>query len=120
MKKTYKILSAVLAAVLFSTAFTLFPSVKKEETVYAAGNITHENSAQTARSIADEGTVLLDKFIDDAVMASVKTISVIHGKGTGALRSAVQQHLKIHPAIRKFRLGTYGEGESGVTIAELA
>ena len=59
MKKTYKILSAVLAAVLFSTAFTLFPSVKKEETVYAAGNITHENSAQTARSIADEGTVLL-------------------------------------------------------------
>lgn len=59
MKKTYKILSAVLAAVLFSTAFTLFPSVKKAETAYAAGNITHENSAQTARSIANEGTVLL-------------------------------------------------------------
>ena len=49
----------------------------------------------------------------------IKTITIIHGKGTGALRSAIQQHLKNHKMVRTFRLGVYGEGEDGVTIAEL-
>jgi len=49
----------------------------------------------------------------------VDTIRIIHGKGTGILRAAVQTHLKKHKSIKSYRLGVYGEGESGVTIAEL-
>ena len=53
------------------------------------------------------------------VMSGLETITLIHGKGTGALRAAIQQHLRSHPSIKAYRLGTYGEGENGVTIAEL-
>ena len=67
----------------------------------------------------EEALLEVDRAIDSAMLSGVGQITFIHGKGTGALRAAVQQHLKIHPAIRSFRLGTYGEGESGVTIAEL-
>lgn len=67
----------------------------------------------------EEALMDLDLFIDNAVLTGVNVINIIHGKGTGALRSAVQQHLKQHRSIRTFRLGVYGEGESGVTIAEL-
>lgn len=52
-------------------------------------------------------------------MSGLETITLIHGKGTGALRTAIQQHLRSHPSIKSYRLGTYGEGENGVTIAEL-
>jgi len=68
---------------------------------------------------ADEALMDLDRFIDAALMANLGQISIIHGKGTGALRAAVQKHLKAHPNIKTFRLGVYGEGENGVTIAEL-
>ena len=57
--------------------------------------------------------------MDGAVLAGLNTVTIIHGKGTGALRAAVHQHLRKHKAVRTFRLGVYGEGESGVTIAEL-
>ena len=63
--------------------------------------------------------MLLDKFIDDAVMASLKTISVIHGKGTGALRAGIHKYLKNNKFVKSYRLGSYGEGDSGVTIIEL-
>ena len=66
-----------------------------------------------------EALMELDQFIDNAVMSGLSIITIIHGKGTGALRAAVHDHLKAHPNIRTFRLGVYGEGENGVTIAEL-
>ncbi len=66
-----------------------------------------------------EALMDLDQFIDSAVLMGVGLVSIIHGKGTGALRTAVQQHLKTHPSVKAFRLGVYGEGENGVTIAEL-
>ena len=68
---------------------------------------------------ADDGILEVDRFLDAAVMSGLQTVSIIHGKGTGILRSAVQQHLRRHKSVRTFRLGTYGEGESGVTIVEL-
>lgn len=67
-----------------------------------------------------EALEAVDKFIDDARLASLGQISIIHGKGTGALRNAVQQHLKGNRSVKSYRLGRYGEGESGVTIVELS
>ena len=59
------------------------------------------------------------RFIDNCVLSNINQISIIHGKGTGLLRKGIQSHLKRHPSVKSFRLGTFGEGESGVTIVEL-
>lgn len=67
----------------------------------------------------DEGIMELDRYIDRSLLAGVPTVSIIHGKGTGVLRSAVHEYLRKHNKVKSFRLGTFGEGESGVTIAEL-
>lgn len=60
-----------------------------------------------------------EQYIDSAVMGKLKTVTIIHGKGTGALRAAVQQMLKRNKAVKSYRFGRFGEGESGVTIVEL-
>lgn len=67
----------------------------------------------------DEALMNLGLFVDKCVLNNIPEIRIIHGKGTGALRSAVTQELRHHPNIKAFRLGVYGEGENGVTIAEL-
>jgi len=67
----------------------------------------------------EEAIFDIDKLIDDAVLLNINKIQIIHGKGTGALRSGVHAHLRMHRNISAFRLGRYGEGEDGVTIAEL-
>ena len=66
-----------------------------------------------------EAVSAAEQYIDSAVMGKLKTVTIIHGKGTGALRAAVQQMLKRNKAVKSFRLGRFGEGESGVTIVEL-
>lgn len=68
---------------------------------------------------AEEAVMELERFIDGCVLSSMKTITIIHGKGTGVLRKAVHAALKRNKCIRTYRLGVYGEGESGVTVAEL-
>ena len=67
----------------------------------------------------DEALVTLDKYLDDAYLAGVPKVTVIHGKGTGALRQAVHRFLKRAPQAGPFRLGTFGEGDAGVTIVEM-
>ena len=66
-----------------------------------------------------EAVCVLERFVDSAVRSNLQTIRIIHGKGTGAVRAAVHQSLKKNKFIKTFRLGVYGEGEDGVTIAEL-
>jgi DNA mismatch repair protein MutS2 len=66
-----------------------------------------------------EAVLVLERFVDGAVRGNLQTIRIIHGKGTGAVRAAVHQSLKKNKFIKKYRLGVYGEGEDGVTIAEL-
>ena len=61
----------------------------------------------------------VDKFLDSGMLRGQQTLYIIHGNGTGALRSAIQKHLRTHKAVKSFRLGRYGEGESGVTVVEL-
>lgn len=68
----------------------------------------------------DEALLELDKYIDEAVLAGICTITIIHGKGTGTLRKNVQAHLRHHRNIKTFRVGLFGEGENGVTIAEIS
>ena len=67
----------------------------------------------------EEALMEVDSFLDRAARMRLSQVTIIHGKGTGALRAAVQQHLRRCAQVKSFRLGTYGEGESGVTIAEL-
>ena len=67
----------------------------------------------------EEALAETDKFIDNAVLRGQNTVSIIHGKGTGALRAAIQKHLRTHKNVKSFRLGRYGEGETGVTVVEL-
>lgn len=68
---------------------------------------------------SDDGVYQLDAFIDKAVMSNISMVTIIHGKGTGVLRKAVQNRLKSHPSVKSYRSGVFGEGEDGVTIAEL-
>ena len=69
--------------------------------------------------LVEEGREALDKYMDDAVLGGIGLIYVIHGKGTGAMRAGIQEFLRGHPHVRSFRLGEYGEGDSGVTVVEL-
>ncbi len=66
----------------------------------------------------DEAIALLDKYLDDAYLAHLSSVRIVHGKGTGALRNGVQNHLRRCKYIKSFRLGEFGEGDAGVTIAE--
>ena len=66
-----------------------------------------------------EAVAVMERFVDEAMRSNLQTVRIIHGKGTGVLRAAVQQSLKKNKFVKKFRLGQYGEGEDGVTIAEL-
>lgn len=64
----------------------------------------------------DEALAELDKYLDDAYLAHLPSVRIVHGKGTGALRSAVHRQLKRMKQIKEFRLGEFGEGDAGVTI----
>lgn len=70
--------------------------------------------------MAAEAIEMTDKFIDDAYLCNLPQITIIHGKGTGALRKAIHEYLRKQKHVKSYRLGNYGEGESGVTVVELA
>lgn len=99
------------------------PSSKKYAKT-GAGKLKMSKSASVSTEInligktVDEAIALLDKYLDDAYLAHLPSVRIVHGKGTGALRSAVQSHLKRQSYIKSFHLGEFGEGDAGVTIAE--
>ena len=63
--------------------------------------------------------LVVDRYIDNAVLSGLSEISIIHGKGTGALRAGIQDYLRTNKRVKSFRLGNYGEGDAGVTVATL-
>ena len=67
----------------------------------------------------DEALIEVEHYLDEAVMAGMNEVAIVHGKGTGTLRAGIQKHLKTYPHVKSFRLGQYGEGETGVTIVTL-
>ena len=89
-----------------------------------AGKIKMAKSASVSTEInligktTDEAIALLDKYLDDAYIAHLPSVRIVHGKGTGALRNAVQSHLKRCKIVKSYHLGEFGEGDAGVTIAE--
>ena len=67
----------------------------------------------------EEACFTIDKYLDNCVLNGLSSVRIIHGKGTGALRKGIHTFLKTHPHVKSFRLGTFGEGEMGVTVVEL-
>ena len=67
----------------------------------------------------DEACFEIDKYLDNCYLAGLLNVRIVHGKGTGALREGIHKFLKTHPHVKSFRIGTFGEGEMGVTIVEL-
>lgn len=92
---------------------SLYRSVK-EKSLPSGKSSVDLRGESVEEAIAD-----LDMFIDGVLRSGLNELTIIHGKGTGTLRRAIQQHLKDHPNIKSYRTGVYGEGEEGVTIAEL-
>jgi DNA mismatch repair protein MutS2 len=92
---------------------------RKERTVTKDISSVVRNEIDVRGQTADEAIMSVDQAIDSCVLSNVHMLTVIHGKGTGVLRSEIQKYLRHHRAVKSFRLGTFGEGESGVTIVEL-
>lgn len=69
--------------------------------------------------MVDEAIPIVDSYIDDAFMAGLSEVNIIHGKGTGALRAGVQNYIRRHPRVKSFRMGDYGQGDAGVTVVVL-
>ena len=67
----------------------------------------------------NEALSVVDRYLDDAYFSGLSEVNIIHGKGTGALRTGVQDFLKRHPRVKGFRIGNYGEGDAGVTVVTL-
>lgn len=100
----------------------MMAGVKANKT--GAGKIRMSKSASISPEInligktTDEAIALLDKYLDDAYLSHLSSVRIVHGKGTGALRNAVQTYLRRQKHVKSFHLGEYGEGDAGVTIAE--
>ncbi|MDO5695390.1 MAG: endonuclease MutS2 [Eubacteriales bacterium] len=107
----------------------LSPGKEEPETVryVRSGAISHSagSAARISPEIkligmrADEAIAALEKYIDDAVLANLDTVRIVHGKGSGRLRRACHEYLKRHPSVRSYDLAEYGQGDAGVTVAVL-
>lgn len=92
---------------------------RRERTVTKNIQASSKTEIDVRGQTADEAVLNVDQAIDSCVLTNVHMLTIIHGKGTGVLRSEIQKFLRHHKAVKTFRLGTFGEGESGVTIVEL-
>lgn len=103
-------------------------SIKHTHTKGKSTNQTIKSTSSTTKSEreidlrgmnVEEALIEVDRLLDNSVFSNVSTVTIIHGKGTGVLRSGVHAHLRKHKNVKTFRLGNYGEGEAGVTIVEV-
>ena len=90
---------------------TSYSSVSKAKNVSSEINVIGFN--------VDEAIFVIDKFLDDCTIANLQTVRIVHGKGTGKLREGIHKFLKSNSRVKSFRVGTYGEGDMGVTVVEL-
>ena len=96
---------------------------KKEKEIKIHTQTSKTKMATTEINIiglnVEEARMIVDKFLDDSHLAKIQTVHIIHGKGTGKLRKGIHEFLQKHPHVKSYRLGTFGEGEMGVTVVEL-
>lgn len=114
-------INAKLADLRLVTKMPKEPKKKKESSFI--GYVSRRTDAKTEIDLRgmtlEEAMLDADRFLDDAYMAGLTQVSIIHGKGTGVLRAGISDMLKRHRLVKSYRLGRYGEGENGVTIVEL-
>ena len=100
-------------------------TINKKDTLVKSttkSNITSKNVSSEINVIGfnvDEAVYVIDKYLDDCSLSSIKKVRIVHGKGTGKLRTGIHSFLKNNSHVKSFRIGTFGEGEMGVTIVEL-
>ncbi len=87
---------------------------------FQSRKITVPDEIRLRQLTVDEALLKLDQYLHDAFIAGLYQVRVVHGKGTGTLRGAIQEELARHPLVKSYRIGEYGEGGSGVTIVQLA
>ena len=102
--------------------------VEKTEKSFAHGVVTSKQDSKSKNispeinvigQNVEEATLLIDKYLDNCYLAHFSPVRIVHGKGTGKLRQGIHSYLKTNPHVKSFRLGTFGEGEMGVTVVEL-
>src|SRR2546425_7817232 len=119
-----------LSALRSAPAESSLPSIREEarhalkpSQASGSGGVDLPRSVPSALSLrgmnVDDAISILDKYFDEAFVAGLRRVTIVHGKGTGALRKAVHGFLKSHPHVKTFRLGERGEGETGATVVEL-
>ena len=91
--------------------------ITKKQSTFAPKNVRTELNVIGMN--IEESIFLVDKFLDEAAVAKLETVRIVHGKGTGVLGKGIQKYLKSHPHVKSYRYGTFGEGEMGVTIVEI-
>ncbi len=87
---------------------------------FQSRKITVPDEVRLRQLTVDEALLKLDQYLHDVFMAGLYQVRVVHGKGTGTLRQAIQEELARHPLVKSYRIGEYGEGGTGVTIVQLA
>ena len=92
---------------------------RRERTVTKNVTSGSRNEIDVRGQTAEEAVMSVDMAIDGCILSNIHQLTIIHGKGTGVLRSEIQKYLRHHKAVKSFRLGTFGEGENGVTVVEL-
>lgn len=99
------------------------PAAKKQQTHSSAGGFAKTMSLSSELDVrgetVDSAVLMIDKFLDDALLSSLGQVRIIHGKGTGLLRKGIHDYLKRLSYVKSYRLGVFGEGDSGVTVVEL-
>ena len=124
-KKAYIVQSGMMKVSVKADDLRLLGEKKKPEKKRSYGSAGSSKASTVASSIdvrgetVEEATLDIDKYIDGVLRTGLNEFTIIHGKGTGALRKGIHAYLKGHPSIRTFRLGTFGEGEDGVTVCQL-
>ena len=98
------------------------PDQKKDSENHSRDRYSFNKSATIRPEInilgctVDEGIMRLEKYLDDAMMAGLETVRIVHGKGTGALRKGIHEYLRHQPYVKSYKLAELGEGDSGVTV----
>ena len=124
-KNAYIVQSGMMKVSVKKDDLRLLGEKKKPEKKRSYGAAGSSKASTVASSIdvrgetVEEATLDIDKYIDGVLRTGLNEFTIIHGKGTGALRKGIHAYLKGHPSIRSFRLGTFGEGEDGVTVCQL-